>query len=326
MPEFFTPARSKFFVAVSTPAIDIEARKCGLALDAACGQAAGQVLLDGHEQDDHRDNGEDGSGKQILPLDDVVAVEDIDTHGQRLGSLGGDQAQCHGVFVPGIDENENQGGDDARRCHRQQHLEHGLHPVAAVDGGGLLHFGGDAQEGAPEQPDGKGLVEGGVHENQTQQGVGQTQHLHDLVNADKQHHRGEHLGDNDETQEYGLPLELHPGQGVGCGNAAEHGNDGGAGGDDDGIEHILGHGCFYPDVGEVRPKRLDRKERAVHGKNLVPAFQSSGEHNEVRVENEQTDEHDCEVQQNPGQQLAPVNPFGVQGHNHSSPFFRVETM
>ena len=87
MPEFFTPARSKFFVAVSTPAIDIEPRKCGLALDAACGQAAGQVLLDGHEQDDHRDNGEDGSGKQTLPLDDVVAVEDIDTHGQRLGSL-----------------------------------------------------------------------------------------------------------------------------------------------------------------------------------------------------------------------------------------------
>ena len=41
------------------------------ALHAAARQAGGEVLLDAHEQDDHRDGREQGSGKQILPLDHV---------------------------------------------------------------------------------------------------------------------------------------------------------------------------------------------------------------------------------------------------------------
>ena len=60
----------------------------GLALDAAGGKAAGQVLLDGHEHDQHGDDGEEGSGEEVLPLDDVVAVEDVDTDGQRLEGVG----------------------------------------------------------------------------------------------------------------------------------------------------------------------------------------------------------------------------------------------
>ena len=59
--------------------------------------------------------------KLILPLDHVVAVEDVDTDGQRLNGLGGDQTQRHGVLVPGVDEDKNQGGDDAR--HRQSFPE-----------------------------------------------------------------------------------------------------------------------------------------------------------------------------------------------------------
>ena len=51
----------------------------GLALDAAGGQTAGQVLFNGHEQDNNGNNCEDGSGEQVLPFDDVVAVEDVDT-------------------------------------------------------------------------------------------------------------------------------------------------------------------------------------------------------------------------------------------------------
>ena len=34
-----------------------------------------------------------------------------------------------------------------------------------------------------------------------------------------QHHRREHLGDDDEAQKGGLPLELHAGQGIGGGDA-----------------------------------------------------------------------------------------------------------
>ena len=125
----------------------------GLTLDATGSQAAGQVLFDGHEQDNNRDDGEDGAGKQILPLNDVVAIEDVDTHGHGLDGIGGNQAQCHGVFIPCVDEDEDQGSDDAGSCHGQKNLEHGLDAVAAVNGGSLFHLSGDGHEGAAEQPD-----------------------------------------------------------------------------------------------------------------------------------------------------------------------------
>ena len=67
----------------------------GLTLDTAGGKAAGQVLFDGHEQDDNGNNGEDGGSKQVLPLDDVVAVEDIDTNSHGLEGISGDQTQSH---------------------------------------------------------------------------------------------------------------------------------------------------------------------------------------------------------------------------------------
>ena len=49
------------------------------ALDAAGGKAGNQVLFDGHEQDDNGNDGEDGACEQVLPLDHVVAGEDVDT-------------------------------------------------------------------------------------------------------------------------------------------------------------------------------------------------------------------------------------------------------
>ena len=101
-----------------------------LAIDAAGSQTAGQVLFDGHEQDHDGDDGEDGSGEEVLPLDHVVAVEDVDTHGQRLDGVGGDEAQSHGKFIPCVDEYENQGCDDAGSCHRQPEPEPWRAPAA----------------------------------------------------------------------------------------------------------------------------------------------------------------------------------------------------
>ena len=40
----------------------------------------------------HRDDGENRSGKEVLPLNHVVAVEGIDTHRQGLEGVGGNQA------------------------------------------------------------------------------------------------------------------------------------------------------------------------------------------------------------------------------------------
>ena len=100
-----------------------------------------------------------------------------------MGLRMSDHGQGNGVFIPAVDEYEDQGGDDAGGCHGQQDLHHSLNTVAAVDGSSLLHLSGDGHEGTAQQPDGEGLVESSIDEDQTQQGVGQLQELDDLVNT-----------------------------------------------------------------------------------------------------------------------------------------------
>ena len=278
-----------------------------LALYAACGETAGQVLFDGHEQYHHGDDCKDGGCEEILPLDHIVAVENVDANGQRLKGIGGDQAQGHGVFIPGVDENENQGGDNAGGCHGQQNSEHGLDTVAAVNGGRLLHLRGDAHKGTPQEPDGKCLVKGRIDENQAKNGVRQVQDLHDLVDTDQQNHRGEHLGHDDKAQEGRLAFELHAGQGVGRRNTAEHGDDGGAACNEDGVQHVFGHGRSGPDVHKVRPHIFNGEHGTVDAENLLTAFQSRAEHNKIGVENKQADEHHHKVEEDPAQELFPVN-------------------
>ena len=82
-----------------------------LSLDAAGGQTCHQMLFDAQEQDDDRDGGINRGGEQILPLNHVESIENIDTNGDRLQDIRGDQRQCDGIFVPGVDEHENQRGD-----------------------------------------------------------------------------------------------------------------------------------------------------------------------------------------------------------------------
>ena len=93
----------------------------GLSLDAAGGQSADQILFNAHEENHHRDDGEDGGGEEVLPLNHVVAVKDVDAHSQGLVGVRGDEAQGHGVLVPGVDENKDQRGNDARGRHGQEH-------------------------------------------------------------------------------------------------------------------------------------------------------------------------------------------------------------
>ena len=222
-----------------------------LALDAACGKTGGEVFLNGHEEDDNGDNGNDGGGKEILPLDDIIAVEDVDTDSEGLDGVGGDKAESHGELVPCVDENEDQGGDNAGGRHRQQNSQHGLNTVAAVNGGSLLHLGRDAHKCAAQKPHGKGLVESSVYEDKTQQGIGHAEELDDLVDTDEQHNGGKHLGHDDEAEKHGLTLELHTGEGICCGNAAEHCNNSGAASHDNGVEQVLAHGSQSPDINKV---------------------------------------------------------------------------
>ena len=126
------------------------------------------MLFNAHEHDNNRHNGEDRCCKQVLPFDNIVAVEDVDTNSQGLQRIGGDQTQCNGVFVPCIDENEDQGGNDTGSSYGQQHADQCLYTVAAVNGCSLFHFGRNAEEGAAQQPNGKCLIECGIDEDQTE--------------------------------------------------------------------------------------------------------------------------------------------------------------
>ena len=51
----------------------------GLALDATGSQTGSQMLLDAHEQDHDGQDRKQRCCEQVLPLDHVVAVEDVDT-------------------------------------------------------------------------------------------------------------------------------------------------------------------------------------------------------------------------------------------------------
>ena len=122
--------------------------------------------------------------------------------------------------------------------------------------------------------------------------------LHDLIDAHQQNHGGKHLGDNDEAQEGGLSLELHAGQGVGGGDAAQHGDEGGAAGDEDGVKHILGYRRAAPDVDEVGPEGGDGQD-GVAGEDLHPVFQRGAQHGEVGVEGNDAHVQHHKVQQYP---------------------------
>ena len=50
----------------------------------------------------------------------IVTVENIDTNGERLEGISGDQCQCHCIFVPGVDKYENKRCNDTRCSNRQK--------------------------------------------------------------------------------------------------------------------------------------------------------------------------------------------------------------
>ena len=61
------------------------------------------MLFNAQEQDNDRDGGKQRRSKQVLPLDEIVAIEDVNTDGNRLEQVVLDQRQCDGVLVPGVD-------------------------------------------------------------------------------------------------------------------------------------------------------------------------------------------------------------------------------
>ena len=239
-----------------------------LTLHAAGGQPLGEVLFNAHEQNDDRDGRQQRRREEVLPLDHVKRAELGDAHGDRLVRRGGNEHGGDRVFVPRVDEHEDQRRHNARRGHRQQNVPKRADRVAAVDAGGLLHLRGDRNECAAQQPDGERLVEGRVNQHQTQDRIVEVQRVHQLGNADQQHHRREHLAHNDEAEKQAAPLEMHARHRVGRRNTAEHRDGRRAGGEHDGIEQEA-QNAAVADILEVAPNPLRRHHvQEVHIRRL----------------------------------------------------------
>ena len=99
------------------------------------------MLFNHHEEDNHGNGCKQGSCKQILPLDHVEGRELGNADGDRAVGCRGNQHGGDGVFIPCIDENEDQRRHDAGSRHWQKHPQKGLHGVAAVNFSRLLHLG-----------------------------------------------------------------------------------------------------------------------------------------------------------------------------------------
>src|SRR4051812_49031826 len=136
-------------------------------LDAAGGEAAHDVALEGDEGDDHRGADDDGGGHELIPVDvglrGVVAQAD----GEGAGGVGGqDGREEH--FAPGGDEGEDGDGDDAGEADGDEDPKQGSQGGGAVDQGGLFEFARDGVEVADEHPDREGQREGQVGDDQPQ--------------------------------------------------------------------------------------------------------------------------------------------------------------
>ena len=252
-----------------------------LSFHASCGQPRRQMLFD-----DDRYGREQGGREQILPLDHVEAVEDVDADGDGLQRVSGHERQGDRVFIPGIDEHEDQRGDDAGCGHRQEHPDQGADRSAAVDLGGLLHLGGDGQKRSAQQPDRERLVECGVQKDQAEQAVHEAEVRHQLVDADEQHDRCEHLAHDDEPEKNGLAPELHAAHRVGRRDAAEDRDECRSACHDHRVHKVPENRGRRPDFDEIRPFPLDRKDRHVERIHFIAVLRGGREHDEIRVEDD----------------------------------------
>ena len=76
-------------------------------------------------------------------------------------------------LVPGLDEQQDRGGEDARRRQRHHDLEEGLHPRAAIHARRLLQLGRQVAEEGGQRPDADRQREGHIRQDQRQVVVGQ---------------------------------------------------------------------------------------------------------------------------------------------------------
>src|SRR5918997_4582674 len=145
----------------------------GSALDRAVGQAGDDAPLEDEHEDDDRD-GDDDRRRGDRPgrvLELRGTGEQAQRGGYRPRRLGRGQRDAVREVVPGDEEGDDRGGEDARGGQRDDHLAERLPGGRAVDLRGLLHLPGDLPEERRHRPDGDRQGQGEVGDDQPGPGV-----------------------------------------------------------------------------------------------------------------------------------------------------------
>src|SRR5690349_1244334 len=130
----------------------ISSAMIGSSLDRAHGDAAHQETLHGRYHNEDRHGPEHRHGSDLGPEIRLAAeiMRDLDGIG---GDLGPGQDQGKDEVVPGEDESEDRGGEQACPDHREHHFPQHLPAGAAIDQGALLELERHLLDIAAHYPD-----------------------------------------------------------------------------------------------------------------------------------------------------------------------------
>ena len=217
------------------------------------------MFFDEHEEDNHRNSRQEGRGKKVIPLDHRESRKLSQANREGKVDIAVDDDGGNGVFIPGVDENEDQCRDDAGSSHGKEYPDKSGDRIAAVNAGSLLHLRRDGNKSTPEKPDCESLVERGINEDQAGERIIEFQINQQPGDADQENNRGEHLAHDHETEESLTSAETHARQCV-CGrNAAEEGQACGSDREKEGVQEIT-YNSAPQDMREVFPPPVNGKE------------------------------------------------------------------
>ena len=209
-----------------------------------------------------RDRDEDGHGAEHRHGRDlgpeIRLAAEIVRHLHRIGrDLGARQHEREQEIVPGEDEGEDGGGEEARARHREDDLPDHLPARAAVDQRAFLELERDVLDVAAHHPDDIGQAEGRVEDDEAVIGVDPAEI--DVEQEDREDdgdRRHQALGDDPDGEIFAAGLEAH--ELVGGDRAEQHGDDGGDAGEDEAVPDGFGIAILeeHAVVGELDRLRL----------------------------------------------------------------------
>ena len=124
------------------------------------------------------------------------------------------------------------------------------------------------------------------------------QRVHEAGNADQQHDGREHLAHDDKTEIGFLAAEIHARHGIGGGNAADHSNERGTTGNQQGVDQIPQDAAVQRirEIAEDPAGRQDPEE--MHIRCFRIAAEGSDEHHEEGIQDKQREQDHAEIKRN----------------------------